>query len=277
MSCCSSCNKTNCTCVNGRNAFTQTSASFVQPSVGGTVSVSVSNLGQLSGQWVALGSVVVIASGGYYLVTGVTGSPQTFVLQNLGYANNAAPGTTIAQSSLFSPGGFQGPAGTSGALGASILYNDHSAVTLLGSAGSSAQLAFSYSMPDGTLAPNFSELECSFLVERTVLASQGGFMLISLGGQSVYNASFFSSQSAKFMSAKVRIVRVTATQVRVVGEYSIMNNVTSVIDSFSGHSAIINVPNLDTGGPRAVTLSGGVGATADSFVCRYFTVKRFLI
>jgi hypothetical protein len=276
-SCCSTCNKVNCSCVNGQNAFTATSASFVQPSVGSTVTVNVSNLGQLSGLWVGLGVIVYVVGGGYYEVTDVSGSPQSFVLENLGYAGNASPGATVPQGSLFSPGGLRGVPGASGSAASSVLFNNHTAVTLLGSAGSSPQAAFTYSMPDGTFAPDNSILSVDFLVDRTVLASQGGSMTLSIGGQAVASMSFFVAQESSRMRGKVEVTRISATAVRVDIEYTLYNPGSTIVERVSSYTnANVTVFSLDSGGPRAVVLSGSVGSSGDSFVCRYMTVRRYL-
>jgi len=279
MSCCSKCGKSGCTCIDGFNAFTTLSADFTQPSVGSLVTVSVTNLGQLSGRWIGLGNVVHIVGGGWYLVTDVSGSPQQFVLQNLGYANNAAPGATVSQNGLVVSGGLVGPTGAAGTDGTSVLFNNHTAVTLLGSAGTGSQTAFTYNMPDGTLNPNGSILEVDFLVDRTAsspLPSQGGNMVVSIGAQPVASLSFFIAQESSRMRAKVEVHRISATTVRVDVVYTLYNPSSQFVEGVSSYttSSTVTVPDLDSGGPRAVVLAGSVGNASDNFVCRFMTVRR---
>jgi hypothetical protein len=105
----------------GANAFGATTSPFVQPAVGGTVSVLVDTT-----DWMAPGQPVFVATGGDYTIAGIASS--TVVnLTNTGDSPNASPGSTIASGSDVSPGGLQGasgptgptgPAGASGAQGA---------------------------------------------------------------------------------------------------------------------------------------------------------------
>lgn len=91
----------------GRNAYTKTTSSFVQPAVNSTVSVSLDNT-----TWLSVGIAVFIASAGSYEVNSVATGSAT--LTNLGYAGSASPGTTIATDSLVTPTGTKGPQGNPG-------------------------------------------------------------------------------------------------------------------------------------------------------------------
>lgn len=90
----------------GVNAFTTTSANFVQPAVSATVAVTV-----VDSSWAANGQIVFVATGGYYEVAGIPDSTH-LTLENLGYDGNAAPAATITAPQQVSPGGLEGPAGT---------------------------------------------------------------------------------------------------------------------------------------------------------------------
>jgi uncharacterized membrane protein len=94
------------------NAFTTTTANYVQPAVAGTVVVDV-----VDSTWIAIGQVLYVTGGGYYLVT-ATPTAITVTLQNLGYSGNAAPAAVVASPADVSPGGLEGPAGTPGTPGA---------------------------------------------------------------------------------------------------------------------------------------------------------------
>ena len=72
---------------------TETTSSFIQPSIGGTVSVQVDNSSGFLSE-----SVIYITSGGYYTITDVPNSTHVTVV-NLGTPGNADPGVTIASGS----------------------------------------------------------------------------------------------------------------------------------------------------------------------------------
>ncbi len=84
---------------NGTNAYTTTSASFTQPAINATVSVSVD-----ATAWMGVGQNIFITTGGYYSVSSITNST-TVVLTNLGYTGNTSPTTSITSGKKVSPGG----------------------------------------------------------------------------------------------------------------------------------------------------------------------------
>lgn len=84
--------------VDGQNAYTLTTASFVVPAVGDTVTIAV-----LSSLWMAIGQVLVV-NGTYFQVVS-KGTATTVLLTNLGYTGSVAPGGTIAAGSTLSPAG----------------------------------------------------------------------------------------------------------------------------------------------------------------------------
>lgn len=92
----------------GVNAFTTTTASYIQPAVSSTVNISV-----LDSSWAAVGEPIFIAVGGSYLVTAIIDGT-TLTVQNLGYTGNAAPTTVIVSTSAVTPSGIKGTDGTSG-------------------------------------------------------------------------------------------------------------------------------------------------------------------
>ncbi len=91
---------------NGENAFTTTTASFVQPAVSSTVNIEVVN-----SDWATVGQPVFVTTGGSYLVTVVPDSSH-ITIENLGYSGNAAPAAVIASTSVVTPSGLKGDAGT---------------------------------------------------------------------------------------------------------------------------------------------------------------------
>ena len=120
----------------GSNAFTATTASFVQPAVGSTVSVPV-----IDAMWVSVGQAVFVATGGNYSVSSVP-DPSHMLLTNLGESENALPGAVITAESTVSPSGFSGlsssgPPGATGATGATGPAGPPGATGATGPAGSS--------------------------------------------------------------------------------------------------------------------------------------------
>lgn len=92
---------------NGVNAFTTSTSSFVQPSIGATVTVPV-----VTSAWASVGQNVFIEGGGTYQITAI-GSSAQITVQNLSGYNNTSGGSTISTNAKISPGGFIGPAGAS--------------------------------------------------------------------------------------------------------------------------------------------------------------------
>lgn len=117
----------------GQNAFTVTTASFVQPASSGTVNIEV-----LSSEWSTVGEPLFITTGGSYLVTAVPDATHITV-QNLGYAGNASPTTVIASSSVVTPSGFKGDPGASSS-GDMLRANNLSDVVSVGTSRSNLGL-----------------------------------------------------------------------------------------------------------------------------------------
>jgi hypothetical protein len=93
---------------NGTNIQTVTTASFIQPAVGSTVSTTFLNTSQLS-----TNQYIVIATGGYYLLTAIS-SPGSVTIKNIGSLVNASSGTTISSNSAVNPTGAPGVTGPTG-------------------------------------------------------------------------------------------------------------------------------------------------------------------
>jgi len=89
----------------GAAAYTTTTNTFNQPSIGALANVPVGNA-----LWMTPGQVIYIAGGGYYTVSSVP-NQQNVSVTNLGYAGNVAPGTVVNVNEPISPGGIQGSTG----------------------------------------------------------------------------------------------------------------------------------------------------------------------
>ena len=98
--------------VSGVNAWTTTTAQYVQPAVGATVVVAVG-----SSEWAAIGQTVFIEGGGYYEVSAKPSDTQ-LTIRNLGYADNYAPATVVAVGKRVAPSGPAGSDGDDGVSGA---------------------------------------------------------------------------------------------------------------------------------------------------------------
>ena len=86
-------------------AYTNTTAAFIQPAVNTTVTVAI-----VSGDWMTTGATVFVESAGYYQV--VTPGTTSVVLRNLGYSANASPTTNILSNRKITASGTAGATGS---------------------------------------------------------------------------------------------------------------------------------------------------------------------
>lgn len=84
--------------INGVNAYSTTTASFVQPSVGGSVGVLVDN-----NSWIGQSQILYIAATGYYQVTGIAGT--TGLTLSLLQTDGVSVGATASSARKVSPSG----------------------------------------------------------------------------------------------------------------------------------------------------------------------------
>jgi len=84
---------------NGINAYTVTTADFVVPAVGDTVTVQVED-----SSWMVVGQVIFIAGPSYWRVVSIPDSTSV-ELEFLGYTGDVSPGATISTGAGVSPGG----------------------------------------------------------------------------------------------------------------------------------------------------------------------------
>lgn len=250
-------------CVNGLNAFTITTSSFVQPNVSSNVTVNVSNITPLNNQWAAIGQIIYIAGGGYYQVVSVP-SLTSVVVQNLGYAGNAAPGVTVPAAGLFTPGGLVGPNGQAGTSGTSVLINDHSAVSQVNQGNTDL---FTYVLPLNTMSVDEDALEIEFYASRLNIPNNNpavvSFLLnggsIGIGaGLNNYNECkavrfriLLSRTSATAVSAMVQIDWLDITDFEIASTQFYLasiaiNNLTTNSNTFAVNGAIVNVSPAQT-------------------------------
>lgn len=171
--------------LNGYNAFTVTTASFVLPAVGASVTIAVSASGQYTGIWAILGQIVYISDGvdaEYFEVT--TAGTQTAIgVKNLGYVGTTV-GNTFGSGSKVSPSGLRGAVGA-GTNGTSILGISHAAheTTL----NVYTNLFAPISIPAGTLNTDGDsvEIEAYFYTKTITGTSTSANVKILIGGISV--------------------------------------------------------------------------------------------
>lgn len=141
--------------VNGKNAFTVTTASFVQPAALSNVTITVSDSLQNTNQWAIPGQIIRVTdasgNGGWYQVVSITGTTQILVT-NLDYTGSSTAGLTIATGAGVSPAGLQGPQGDPGTQGGQ--GNDGPANTLSIAATNTLQPGTSAYVLIGGTAPN---------------------------------------------------------------------------------------------------------------------------
>jgi hypothetical protein len=88
--------------VDGVNAFTTTTADFVVPAVGATVTIFV-----VDSSWMVVGQPIFIEGPATFTVASITNSTQ-IVATFLGNTGDVSPGATISTGAGVSPGGIQG-------------------------------------------------------------------------------------------------------------------------------------------------------------------------
>ena len=119
--------------IDGYNAYTVTAAGFTMPAVFGTVTLNVSNAGQLTGLWAMPTQQIFVENAGTFEV--ITSTPTTILVQNNGATGNAAPLTVFAANLGVSPTGIAGAAGTNGTDGTSVIVFDNTASASINSFG----------------------------------------------------------------------------------------------------------------------------------------------
>lgn len=89
----------------GKNAFTTTTASYVQPAVGADVTANVND-----SSWMVIGQEVFVQTGGHYTVISKPTSSKV-TLRNAGLDDNAAVAATVPVGMQVGPSGHQGEDG----------------------------------------------------------------------------------------------------------------------------------------------------------------------
>ena len=224
--------------VDGENAYTVLTSSYTQPAVNTNVTISVSNTGQYSTGWCAIGQLIYVAVGGYYEVVSKTvttitikyTAPYTAYNQSL----TAAAGT-VPNSGVVSPGGIAGLAGAQGAPGDNgqdgvAILSTYNSTTGVGTPATTLETTlFTYSVPSNTLATNGDELELYAYYEY--FNNDPVTLRVKLGAKIV---SFTVANAADdYRILKIKISRISSTSqlwtieesIRGVGEGTIIGSI----------------------------------------------------
>lgn len=224
--------------VDGENAYTVLTSSYTQPAVNTNVTISVSNTGQYSTGWCAIGQLIYVAVGGYYEVVSKTASTIT-IKYTASYTTynqslTAAAGT-VPNSGVVSPGGIVGLAGAQGTPGDNgqdgvAILSTYNSTTGVGTPATLLETTlFTYSVPSNTLATNGDELELYAYYEY--FNNDPVTLRVKLGAKIV---SFTVSNAADdYRILKIKISRISSTSqiwtieesIRGVGEGAIIGSI----------------------------------------------------
>lgn len=207
----------------GGNAFTTTSAAFIQVAGGSNVSVSV-----VQSAFLAVGQAVFIANGGYYTVVSITGT--TVVLTANGGGQIANPGISVPSGSALVPSGYP--------------FN------ALATTGSNSVAVNAFTT---TTAP-FNQVAAGVAV--TVTVAQTAFMAV---GQALFIATsgYYTVQSITSGTVAVLMTLaqgVIATTGAVIASGSAVTPAGYAVDT-SGNTALITALSA-----QVTTLTGLIGA-----------------
>jgi hypothetical protein len=129
-------------------------------------------------------------------------------------------------------------------------------------------------MPQGTLAPNGSQLELEYWT-ATAPSVANRNLRIGIGGTTFNFQNLGISSSVVLQRGSAIVTRLSATTIAVAVKsesYSVSGNIISTENYYTTAA----VTNLDSGGALAVTLQSVIPTTGN-IVTEYFTIKRNLI
>lgn len=208
--------------VDGENAYTVLTASYTQPAVNTNVTISVSNTGQYSTGWCAIGQLIYIASGGYYEVVSKTSTTIT-IKYTASYTTynqslTAAAGT-VPNSGVVSPGGIVGPTGATGSAGSNgtnglrVLYSSMDDSGNTNTAGT--QTLKSYTITANELGTNGDEIELDIICPIDLVPTGTGTLSIQVGS----NTSGIALTDNTTIRINVKISRIDASNILRTTQY----------------------------------------------------------
>src|SRR3990167_3028196 len=197
--------------IDGFNAFTITTASYIQPAVNTNVTISVSNSGQYTGKWAAPNQTIFIESGGYYIVVSSTNTSITMKYES-DYASynqslTAAAGT-VATNKKVSPAGKRGTDGSAGTNGTTILYGYNNKTGTGNDNGVGESTLGSYTVLANELDVNNDQLDMD--VYYTYTNPNEVVMRVKFGGATVFTYTEQNSNNLK-CNLSIRVSRIDGT------------------------------------------------------------------
>jgi len=266
--------------VDGENAYTVLTSSYTQPAVNTNVTISVSNTGQYSTGWCAIGQLIYVAVGGYYEVVSKTATTIT-IKYTASYTTynqslTAAAGT-VPNSGVVSPGGIVGPSGAAGAPGdngqdGTTILATYNSLTGVGTPASLLETSlFNYNMPANTLNVNGDELELYVYylynaTDSTTLRVKLGAKIITINKTNAQNLGCF---------LKINISRIGATsQQWTIEETSIDALGVKTISVMSVDSSTVDLTTV-----LAVEITGqnNTTAVANQLVLKKATAYKYAV
>jgi hypothetical protein len=286
--------------IDGKNAFTITTSSFIQPAVGSTVTINVSTLGQFTNQWASVGQIIFITdasgNGGYYSVVSTAGN-DSITINNL-YATNTAAGLPINSGASVSPSGPAGAAGAAGAAGVAGSQGSQGAsglngVSILRTVQGTTSVTLSTYTDLVTIAPFVGDGLCTLdgdksVLEATVYVSSldatSGNIRVLLNGVSITPAliSVGVLSEPTFKNSTLVVGQLGGSAVLKVDIYRKSSTLASVTVSTSdiyGNNVTYNSGNFTTDFTSAITLliQGRIGKPGANRAigCNRLTVTSF--
>lgn len=231
----------------GYNAYTVTTASYVQPAVNTNVTISVSNNDQFTGKWAIAGQTIFVESGGYYIVVSSTSTSITMKYE-ADYATYnqslTAAAATVATNKKVSPAGKKGQDGTNGVDGSGVLYSYVSTTGTGNDASTGESSLGSYTVTANELGTNGDELDID--VYYTYSQSDRVVMRYKFGGSTVYSYEEVLSMASN-NSVNIKISRISAsTQLLTITKLTANNGRTysSILIDSANLSATLSNSNL---------------------------------
>ena len=207
--------------INGYNAFTVTTASYVQPAVSTNVTISVSNNSQYTGVWAVAGQTIYIDNGGYYIVDSVVSSTATSIVVKYesDYAtfNQAltAAGNTVATNKKVSPAGKKGMDSSNTA---SIIYAYNNLTGVGNSAAVGEDTLGSYTILASELDVNNDELD--FYIFYDYFENERVTIRLKLGGSTIYTYNEVGALDTN-NTLKIKVARISNTsQIWTIEKFS---------------------------------------------------------
>lgn len=233
--------------IDGFNAFTVTTASYVQPAVNTNVTITVSNIGQYTGRWAATNQTIFVENGGYYIVVSSTTTSITMKYESDYATYNqslTAAGGTVATNKKVSPAGKKGTDGTTGINGTSIIYGYNNKTGVGNDNGVGESTLASYTVVANELDVNNDQLDMD--VYYTYTSPNEVVMRVKFGGATIFQYIEQNSNSLK-VNLSIRVSRIDNTNQQWVIVKQSSDNTTLFFNGtvrYNSSAATLSNPNL---------------------------------